>query len=57
MTYMYVTHLQSARYSSGNSCVYSDLIVPLMRVTVWQGRVQKMVFSIGVAKGLIQVLK
>ena len=30
---------------------------PLMRDTVWQGRVQKMVFSIGVAKGLIQVLK
>jgi hypothetical protein len=29
---------------------------PLMRDTVWQGRVQKMVFSIGVAKGLIQVL-
>jgi hypothetical protein len=29
----------------------------LMRDTVWQGRVQKMVFSIGVAKGLIQILK
>ena len=25
--------------------------------TVWQGRVQKMVFSVGVATGLIQVLK
>ena len=30
---------------------------PLLRDTVWQGRVQKMVFSVGVAKGLIQVLK
>ena len=30
---------------------------PLMRDTVWQGRVQRMVFSIGVAKGLIQILK
>ena len=30
---------------------------PLMWDTVWQGRVQKMVFSVGVAKGLIQVLK
>ena len=30
---------------------------PLMQDAVWQGRVQKMVFSIGVAKGLIQVLK
>ena len=29
---------------------------PLMRDTVWQGRVQRMVFSIGVAKGLIQIL-
>ena len=30
---------------------------PRMRNTVWQGRVQTMVFSIGVPKGLIQVLK
>ena len=30
---------------------------PRMRNTVWQGKVQTMVFSIGVPKGLIQVLK
>ena len=30
---------------------------PRMRNTVWQGRVQTMVFSIGVPKGLMQVLK
>ena len=29
----------------------------LLRDTVWEGKVQRMVFSIGVAKGLIQVLK
>ena len=30
---------------------------PRMRDTVWQGKVQTMVFSVGVPKGLIQVLK
>ena len=30
---------------------------PLLCDTIWNGEVQKMVFSIGVAKGLIQVLK
>ena len=30
---------------------------PLLRDTVWDGKVQRMVYSIGVAKGLIQVLK
>jgi len=30
---------------------------PRMRNTVWQGKVQTMVFSIGVPKGLIQILK
>ena len=30
---------------------------PLMRDTIWDGKSQWMVFSIGVAKGLIQVLK
>ena len=30
---------------------------PLLRDTVWDGKVQKMVYSVGVAKGLIEVLK
>ena len=30
---------------------------PKMRDTVWYGKVQKLVFRIGVSKGLIQVLK
>ena len=30
---------------------------PCMRDTIWQGHVQRMVFSIGIPKGLIQVLK
>ena len=29
---------------------------PKMRDTVWQGKVQRMVFNIGIPKGLIQVL-
>lgn len=29
----------------------------LLRDTVWDGKVQKMVYNVGVAKGLIQVLK
>ena len=28
---------------------------PLLRDTVWDGKVQKMVYSVGVAKGLIEV--
>ena len=30
---------------------------PCMRDTVWKGKVQRMVFSLGIPKGLIQVLK
>lgn len=30
---------------------------PLMRDTAWQGKVQRMIFNIGIAKGCIQVLK
>ena len=29
----------------------------LLRDTVWDGKIQRMVFSIGVPKGLVQVLK
>ena len=30
---------------------------PFLRDTVWDGKVQKMAFSVGVVKGLIQVLQ